>query len=360
MKAMREFAMAEPKNCHKEWTAYMALVKAKETAALASPTSATSPPHSRACPVATSASVSSTNVPATGRAATATPFTTAPHTESPKDKWAAKFEALIDEALVAIRAEWKAAANSQGTSSPTTSSHAPAAEALDSTPALVRPVSTVAPAASFTPDPAATTATGLSLPAPGYAASASCDIDIDIDIILKTPATCSTDCLQGNTSAASTLGVPCVGQAPSMVSDTIFNAESPAIGSTVCPSQEKDMTQQLDVGLVASSATEGIELSNTLMVPRPLKFFIVQNVTALVFGLLDIGLHIDIALKGHNSDSASSLLIKTHTWCRLSDCADHDGGPGLKPSEEGKLLHAGILVSPPLTTLPSPRTGIFS
>lgn len=92
------------------------------------------------------------------------------------------------------------------------------------------------------------------------------------------------------------------------------------------------MTQQSDVGLVASSATEGIELSNTLMVPRPLKFFIVQNVTAgaLVFGPLDIGLDMDIALKGHNRDSASNLLIKTHTWyaqCRCPPISLY--GPGL-------------------------------
>ncbi|KAM0849995.1 hypothetical protein ACQ4PT_053392 [Festuca glaucescens] len=48
MKAMHEFAMADPENCDREWAACVALAKEKMAAPLSSPTSSTSPLHHQA------------------------------------------------------------------------------------------------------------------------------------------------------------------------------------------------------------------------------------------------------------------------------------------------------------------------
>ncbi|XP_024316240.1 mucin-5AC isoform X2 [Brachypodium distachyon] len=179
-----------------------------------SPTSASSPPRSRARPVATAASAPSTVVPATGRAATATatPFPTAPHAESQKDKWAARFEALFDDALAAVRAERKAATNSQGTTSPTTSSRsdpsAPAAAAalVGLTSASVQPVCVDRETVTTTPTAAASAARSAPTSAPTATtpAASAWTATTELDLASLRPTTCSALCLGGDLTETKT------------------------------------------------------------------------------------------------------------------------------------------------------------
>ena len=52
MKAWREFALADPEDCDREYDAYLALVNKKETTSGSSPTYSTSSLHHRAPAVA--------------------------------------------------------------------------------------------------------------------------------------------------------------------------------------------------------------------------------------------------------------------------------------------------------------------